>query len=226
VPFDRPLPQHEVRWLGSSRPDAESAPTLVLLHGYGSSERDLVALLPAFGMFLPGVAARVIAIRGSHPAPGRRGYSWFPGPLLEQPPLADIARTAEAVADVVRRYASRAVFMGFSQGMCTAITTMRRHPDLVSALVGLSGYMYDDAHPGDAQLEVMAVSGHGIPAFAGYDPGDPRVPAVAIRHAVTFLRTHSALEEHTYPGMGHSISMPEIIDVAKFLHRELGQRAA
>jgi phospholipase/carboxylesterase len=116
------------------------------------------------------------------------------------------------------------VIAGFSQGMCTAITTMRRHPELVRALVGLSGYLYDDEHPGDGQLTVMAMSGHGIPAFVGYDPVDPRVPAVAIRHAVGFLRAHSALEEHTYPGMGHSISMPEITDVARFLQRVLGAR--
>ena len=222
----RPLPQHELRWLGPPRPDDPGAPTLVLLHGWGSSERDLIALLPAFQMFLPGVSARVIAVRGAHQAQGRRGYSWFPGSVMAQPPLEDIARTADRVADVVRQHTSRAVLMGFSQGMCTAITTLRRHPDLVGALVGLSGFMFDDAHPGDAQLEVMATSGHGVPAFTGYDPADPRVPAVAIRHAVNYLRTHSALEEHTYPGMGHSISIPEISDVARFLQRQLAVRAA
>lgn len=226
MPTDRPLPSHEVRWLGAPRPDDPTVPTLVLMHGYGSSERDLIALMPALGMFLSGVSARVLAIRGSHPAPGRRGYAWFPGPLMTQPPLEEIARTADLVADVIRRYTDHAVLAGFSQGMCTAITTMRRHPDLVRALVGLSGYLYDDDHPGDGQLAVMAVSGHGIPAFVGYDPADPRVPAVAIRHAVTFLRAHSALEEHSYPGMGHSISMPEITDVARFLHRILGARVA
>ena len=215
-----------MRWLGTPRPDDTTVPTLVLMHGYGSSERDLIALLPALGMFLPGVSARVLAIRGSHPTPGRRGYAWFPGPLMTQPPLADIARTADQVADVIRRYTNHAVLAGFSQGMCTAITTMRRHPDLARALVGLSGYLYDDDHPGDGQLAVMAVSGHGIPAFVGYDPADPRVPAVAIRHAITFMRAHSALEEHTYPGMGHGISMPEVTDVARFLHRVLGARVA
>jgi len=224
VPTDRPLPSHQVRWLGTPRPDDPTVPTLVLLHGYGSSERDLIALMPALGMFLPGVSARVLAIRGSHSVQGRRGYAWFPGPLMTQPPLADIARTADQVAEVVLRYTGNAVIAGFSQGMCTAITTMRRHPELVRALVGLSGYLYDDEHPGDGQLTVMAMSGHGIPAFVGYDPVDPRVPAVAIRHAVGFLRAHSALEEHTYPGMGHSISMPEITDVARFLQRVLGAR--
>jgi phospholipase/carboxylesterase len=226
VPIDRSLPSHQVRWLGDPRPDDETVPTLVLLHGFGSSEADLAAVVPAIGMFLPGVSARVLTVRGSHPAAGRRGYAWFPGPLMTQPPLADIARTGDVIADVIRRYTTSALLLGFSQGMAAAITTMRRHPDLVGALVGLSGYLYDDGHPGDGQLAVMAISGHGVPAFVGYDPADPRVPAVAREHAVTFLRTHSALEEHTYPGMGHSISMPEIMDAAAFLRRRLTARAA
>jgi phospholipase/carboxylesterase len=196
-------------------------PTVVLLHGYGSSESDMIAVVPALGLFLPGVTARVVAVRGPYPATGRRGHAWFPGPLLVQPPLADIARTGELIARVVRGYAASALVIGFSQGMAAAITTMRRHPDLFRALVGLSGYLYDDAHPGDHQLRVMAVAGHGVPAFVGYDPADPRVPGVALRHAVDFLRHHSALEEHTYPGMGHSISMPELTDVARFLQRQL-----
>jgi phospholipase/carboxylesterase len=225
VPTDPELPAHQVRWLGRPTPDDPAAATLVLLHGYGSSEADLIAVVPALALFLPGVSARVVAVRGPYPAPDRRGHAWFPGPLMAQPPLADIARTGELIARVIRHYATSALLIGFSQGMAAAITTMRRYPDLVGGLVGLSGYRYDDAHPGDHQLQVMATSGHGIPAFVGYDPRDPRVPGVALRHAVTFLQTHTALEEHTYPGMGHSISMPEITDVAHFLRRRLAVRA-
>ena len=47
------------------------------------------------------------------------------------------------------------------------------------------------------------------------------VPAVANRWALTFLRTHTDLEEHTYPRMGHSVSMDEISDLAKFLQKVL-----
>jgi phospholipase/carboxylesterase len=226
VPSEPALPAHQVRWLGPPVPDDPAVATLVLLHGYGSNEADLITLVPALGLFLPNVSARIVAVRGPYPVPGRRGHAWFPGPLLAQPPLADIARTGELIAQVVRQYATSALLIGFSQGMAAAITTMRRHPDLVRGLVGLSGYLYDDGHPGDHQLEVMATSGHGVPAFVGYDPRDPRVPGVALRHAVTFLRTHSALEEHTYPGMGHRISMPELTDVAKFLRRQFAVRVS
>jgi len=220
------LPHHETRWLGRPRPDQESdrgLPTLVLLHGYGSSERDLISLVPAMQMFLPGVTARVIAIRASHPAPGRsRGYSWFPGPVTVQPSITEIGDTADRVATVIRRHTDSAVVLGFSQGMCTAITVLRRHPHLVTGLVGLSGFMFDDDHPGDSHLALSTATGGGVPAFVGYDPADPMIPSVANRWALTFLRTHTDLAEHSYPGMGHSVSMNEIQDLTKFLRALLG----
>ena len=46
--------------------------------------------------------------------------------------------------------------------MCTAITVLRRHPELVGALVALSGFMFDDDHPGDARLAVGAATGAGL----------------------------------------------------------------
>jgi phospholipase/carboxylesterase len=68
---------------------------------------------------------------------------------------------------------------------------------------------------------VSAANGTGVPAFVGYDPADPLIPPIANRWAMTFLRTHTELEEHSYPGMGHSVSMPEIADLTKFLRRTL-----
>ena len=219
------VPHHEIAWLGAPQPDDSAIPTLVLLHGYGSNEKDLISLVPAMRMFLPSVSAKVIAVRAWHPAAGRpRGYSWFPGPVMAQPSDAAIGETADRVAAVIRRHTSKAVVLGFSQGMCTAITVLRRHPDLVSGLVGLSGFMFDDDHPGDPHLAVSAATGSGVPAFAGYDPADPIVPAVANRWALTFLRTHTDLEEHTYPRMGHSVSMDEISDLTGFLRRVLVRR--
>ena len=168
------LPHHEIAWLGPPQPDNPQVATLVLLHGYGSNEKDLISLVPAMQMFLPGVSAKVIAVRASHQAPGRpRGYSWFPGSVMAQPSDAAIGQTADRVAALIRQHTSKAVVLGFSQGMCTAITVLRRHPDLVGGLVALSGFMFDDDHPGDSQLAVGAATGSGVPAFAGYDPARP-----------------------------------------------------
>src|SRR6476659_11023187 len=118
MPDTRALPHHETAWLGKPQPDDADVPTLVLLHGYGSHEKHLIALVPAIQMFLPGVNARVIAVRGSFPAPGRQhGFSWFPGAVTVQPSIQAIGETADRVAAVIRQYSARAMVLGFSQGM-------------------------------------------------------------------------------------------------------------
>ncbi|MBM9466659.1 alpha/beta hydrolase [Nakamurella leprariae] len=211
-----------ISWLGRPQPDDPTVPTLVLLHGHGSHEQDLIQLVPAMQMFLPDVHAKVLAVRGSFPALGRpRGYSWFPGSVREQPPAESVALAVDAVAGVVRQHTGRAVVLGFSQGMCMAVTLLRRHPELVRAVVGLSGFVYDDWQPGDAELSVRVRAGAGVPAFFGYDPADPIVPIRATDHARRYLHEHTELEEHRYPGIGHGVGLPEITDVARFLTRFL-----
>ncbi len=209
------LPHVEVRALGDPRP---GAPTLVLLHGYGSSERDLVSALPVISSYLPGVSAQVLAVRGPYPIPGRPGrYSWFPGDVWVQPSPEDIGSSADRIADAVTQHCDDAVWLGFSQGMCAAVTVLRRRPELVRGLVALSGFSYEADQPGDAQLARTAAADRGIPAFYGRDPADPAIPAFASAWALRFLRTHTALQERSYPGIGHSLSMAEIADLVQFL---------
>ena len=224
--MNRPLV--EVRWLGNGQRSADP-PTLVLLHGYGSSEQDLVSVLPVVQALLPGVDAKVLAIRGLFPIAGRPGrYSWFPGDVWVQPPAAEIGRVADTLADAVAQHADSAAWLGFSQGMCAAITVLRRRPEVVEALVALSGFSFDQDQPGDARLARDAAAGRGVPAFYGRDPADPAIPTFASAWALRYLRAHTALQEHTYPGLGHSLSMPEIADVLRFLEpvlrRESGDR--
>ena len=210
-------PRVEVRWLGDGQRLA-APPTLVLLHGYGSSERDLVTVLPVVEALLPGVDAQVLAVRGAFPIAGRPGrYSWFPGDVWVQPTPDQIGQVTDALADAVAEHTRSAIWLGFSQGMCAAVTVLRRRPEMVDALVALSGFSFDVDQPGDARLAGDVVAGHGVPAFYGRDPADPAIPAFASAWALRFLRSHTALQEYSYPGLGHSLSMPELTDVISFL---------
>ncbi len=200
------------------RPTAD-APTLVVLHGYGSHERDLMGMLPVLGMLLPGIDARVLGIRGFYDVVhrGRSGHSWFPGAVATQPPDAEIAAVGDRIVDLVADHTDAAVWLGFSQGMCAAITAVRRRPELCRGLVALSGFTWAAPQPGDATMAAAVRSGGGIPTFYGRDPADPAIPGYASAFALDFLRDHTRLTERSYPGMGHSLSMPEIGDVVGFL---------
>jgi len=208
----------QVNWLGERRRDGERVATLVLLHGYGSNEQDLISALPVMSALLPDVSAKVLAVRGFFDIPGSTGgYSWFPGQVFVQPVRAAIATTADRLADLISEHTESAVWLGFSQGMCAAIAVLRRRPLLFRGLVGLSGFSFDDEQPADNWLADEASAGRGVPAFYGRDPADPAIPDYASAWALGFLREHTRLEERTYPRMGHSLSMEEISDVVRFL---------
>ncbi len=189
----------------------------MLLHGHGGDNADLMALLPVMSGLLVGMSARVLSIRGGYKIPGRRGYSWFPEPANVQPPQDVIATAVDRVVGLVTEHTDKAVLFGYSQGMCAAILTMRRRPDLVRALVALSGFTFDAGQPGDHELSVRVQAKQGIPAFYGRDPADPAIPGYASSFALQFLQQHTALTERSYPGMGHGTSFGEVADVVAFL---------
>lgn len=196
-----------------------SSPTMVVLHGYGANERDLMGMLPVLGMMLPGVDAQILGIRGFYDVVhrGRSGHSWFPGAVDTQPPDDQIAAVGDRILTMVTEHTDRAVWLGFSQGMCAAMTAVRRRPQVCAGLVALSGFSWAAGQPGDASMAAAVRAGRGIPAFYGRDPADPAIPGYASAWALDFLRDHTALTARSYPGMGHSLSMPEIADVVGFL---------
>jgi phospholipase/carboxylesterase len=209
----------QVGWLGGPATRTATTPTLVLLHGYGATERDLMSMLPVVGMMLPGVTARVLGIRGFYDVVhrGRSGHSWFPGAVATQPPDDEIAAVGDRIVAMVAEHTDSAVWLGFSQGMCAAMTAIRRRPELCRGLVALSGFSWAAPQPGDAAMAAAVRTGGGVPAFYGRDPADPAIPGYASAWALEFLRDHTRLTERSYPGMGHSLSMPEITDVVRFL---------
>ena len=184
-----------------------------------------MSLVPVLGALLPGVNARVLGIRGGFSIHGRpRGFSWFPGPVTLQPSPAEIAAVGDRIADDITRYTDRAVLLGFSQGMCAAVTVLRRRPALVRGLVALSGFTWPAGQPADAALAEQVRLGRGVPAFYGRDPADPAIPALASGVALEFLRAHTQLTERSYPGMGHGVGFAEVGDVVSFLRPLLTSR--
>ncbi|MBN9605836.1 MAG: dienelactone hydrolase family protein [Actinomycetales bacterium] len=202
-----------VRW---SAPEAERAgrPLLVLLHGLGADENDLMGLAPALPPEFVLAAVRA-------PLRWVPGRAWFEPdwsrPLEES--VAPAGRAADALANWVaaHRAGHPAVgLLGFSQGAMISALALRRHPELADFAVLLSGGLFPRDEAGDGQLAARRT-----PVFLGYGEADPVVPAAMFVLSAAKLPTLAAAEVHAYPGLAHGISERELHDVAAFLAARL-----
>lgn len=211
TPLPRALPVDPERIVWST-PDHEAALSagaslVVLLHGYGSHERDLAGLTP----YLP-AGAVTAALRA--PLPAGPGFAWFP---LAEPGVPDAdAVTASALGVLdwldVLGATGPVVPLGFSQGGAMALQLLRLAPRRFAGAVNLSGFAVGGSLEGDAVLAERTV-----PVFWGRDEADPVIAPVAIERTNAWLPRHALVTRELYPGIAHGISREELDDVHAFL---------
>jgi len=194
--------------------DRAGRPLLVLLHGYGSEERDLFALVP----HLPEeyvVAAVRAPLSPPFPTPG---WSWFPiEGLRGRDPrgTTDAAEAFLAWLDAATD-AERVGLLGFSQGAVIALQAMRLRPQRFAFAVNLAGYVDAEPLPTDAELAERRP-----PVFWGRGARDEVIPAARVAHTVQWLPDHVDLSGRVYAGLTHSVSQEELDDVRVFLEKRL-----
>ncbi|MER7796550.1 alpha/beta hydrolase-fold protein [Microbacterium sp. NPDC096154] len=197
--------------------DPAGRPLLVLLHGYGSDERDLFALTP----HLPAefaVAAVRAPLAPPFPTPG---HSWYPIDGLESRDATHVTRAAESLLAWLDRVASEAAsvgLLGFSQGAAVSLQALRLAPERFSFAVNLSGYATPGDLPRDAELAELRP-----PVFWGRGTLDDVIPDFLVAHTTDWLPGHSDLVGRIYPGLRHAVSEQELADVRVFLEKQLGQ---
>lgn len=145
-------------------------PLLVLLHGVGADERDLLPLLPHLD-------PRLLAVSLRAPREAQvMGHAWFDIDWSTVPPAYDLAQAEESrsglvelLPALVRRHGTdpdRTFLFGFSQGAAMALAVALTRPDLVRGAVIHSGRLLDDLParlsrgPDLDRLEVLVL--HGV----------------------------------------------------------------
>ncbi len=145
-------------------------PLLVLLHGVGADEYDL---LPLADQLDPRLLC--VSIRAPRDAQGI-GYSWFDIDWSTVPPSYDLAQAEEsraAVAALVPELVlangtdpARTFLFGFSQGGAMALAVALTRPELVRGVIVHSGRLVPDlasrAAPGKALAGLEALVLHGV----------------------------------------------------------------
>lgn len=194
--------------------ESSTAPTVaILLHGYGSHERDLVGLIGELGLALPWASLRAPLEMGNG------GAAWFAITAPGDPDPAPVAAATATIWEWVDAHvppATRIVPIGFSQGGFMATQLLRTRPDRVLAPVVLAGFVLGVPQPAD---EALAADRPAL--FWGRGAVDGVITPEAVERTAAFLPDHSTLTERVYPGLGHGISAAEIADVREFLAAQL-----
>ena len=193
-------------------------PLLVMLHGVGADEHDL---LPLAAHLDPRLLVASVRAPREYPA---MGYAWFDIDWSTVPPRYDLAQAEESRAALcallpalVAEHGTdpaRTFLLGFSQGGAMALAVALTRPELVRGLVVHSGRLFPElrrrAAPREALARLDALVLHGVD-----DPVIPVERGQEIRDALEpLLGDRLVYAEHE---AGHEITPASLDDVAWWL---------
>jgi len=191
---------------------ADASPAVVIVHGLGADEGDLLPLAAEFPD-----DRHVLSVRA--PDPHGPGFSWFEfdggDPATARPVTEDFRRSRDLldrfVDAAVERYdlaADRIGLFGFSQGAVLGMGSLVEAPERYAFCVAAHGFYPDDCIPAD---EVDR------PAFVSGGSDDTVVPPQRAARAADRLREAGCdVTERTYE-TGHRVGGTEADEAAAWI---------
>jgi len=200
------LPDPVVRTAGSTDP---TAPLIVLLHGRGSNERDIIEL----AAHLP-QSAGYAAVRA--PIAEGPGFAWFANRGIGRPTAESLRRNIDWFTTWLDTYTTQGrevILVGFSGGAAFAGGLLLDQPARYSAAAILYGTL-----PFDAGLPVTPGRLAGIPVFLAQGDQDTVIPRELLDATWDYLTNPSGAPAWAtrYPG-GHGLSTSTLSDLAGWL---------
>ncbi|NLB47291.1 MAG: phospholipase [Microbacteriaceae bacterium] len=232
-----------VHWtIGGAPATAEQAitalatrPLLLLMHGFGSFEGDLIGLAPRLPHEFVCASPRALLVA---PPPIVNGFAWWELPIgpdgmpkrVSDPshfagtgPHQAATSVLEWLDELDEQVAEASggvglgtiALLGFSQGGCMVTSMLRLRPERFAAGVNCSGFVAPGQHDDSALAAVSP------PLFWGRDEHDPIISPDRIDFTAQWSPANTALEAHLYEGIAHGIGADEVDDIAAFLRRHV-----
>lgn len=204
----------------------KNPPVLILLHGYGSSENDLISLAKSLDeRFL------TFALRG--PFDGKEvGYSWYELNFLPNKKItsnyAELkqskAKVLSFISNACQAYkadSTKVFLMGFSQGAIMAYDIGLTNPKKIAGVLALSGKMLEDTKKSKLDKEASNVK-----FFVAHGTQDNIINVNEADSANAYLKRHD-IKDLSYKkyDMPHSLSGAELNDIKAWLKKALGPPA-
>jgi len=193
------------------------SPAVILLHGRGADENDLLGLAQYFDDRLA-----VFSIRAPYPFEFG-GYTYFQlnddgtaEPVMFMESYKRLMKFVDGVASLPEIDAGKVFLLGFSMGTIMSYALSLTHPEKFAGVVAQSGFIRD--HPDlefkwDALSECPFIITHGV--------NDPVIPVSAARKVkALFSKSNAQFVYKEYP-MGHEISGESLADVCTWLQERL-----
>jgi len=198
------------------KPAPGKPPLLVLLHGFGANEQDL---LPMAARLDPRLA--VASLRGPYQIrPG--SYSWVNGNTADELDKARrmVIECIDQVADSTGADRGRVYLAGFSQGAMLTLAIALTEPEKIAGAAVLSGRLAAAVRDNHAAPERL----RGFPILVTHGTDDQRIPvrsAHDIRQALKPMGL--AVDYHEFES-GHYISDVNVDVLNQWLKRRLATK--
>ena len=192
------------RLLLAGKPLPEAEQVLVLIHGRGSSNDEILSLSQY--LYVDDFALL---------APQAPNGSWYPQsflapPLQNEPWLSSaLDFLGEIILDLskVGIHSERIYWLGFSQGACLTLEFAARNAQKYGGIIALTGgligdKLYVERYQGDFKQTKI---------FIGTNEPDPHVPTYRVLESVELLKKMNAdVTLKVYPNLGHTTNEDEI----------------
>jgi phospholipase/carboxylesterase len=202
------------RILLPERTTTERHPALILLHGRGADEEDLIGLAPLLDpRFL------IVSPRAPFPYLGSGGFTWYDVGMIGAPEPTMFKTSCDKlftfVSDCLTSYPidrQRVFLLGFSMGTVMSYVLALTQPQLFRGVSANSGYLPEGTHLHLRWNELSSVK-----FFITHGTLDPIIPVDFARHVKQKLESFSAdLLYREYP-MGHQMSEEGITEVSAWM---------
>ncbi|WP_416839813.1 alpha/beta hydrolase [Haloferax sp. DFSO52] len=200
-----------------SEPVEGPAPAVVVLHGRGSNEQDLLQLTRQFPDHL-----HVVSLRAPDRLQG--GFTWYEldlsagGLHKSQPHTAQFERSRELVREsisgAITEYnldPERIGLLGFSQGAITSLSLLVEDPDDYAWVVALHGYLAEE----HSSVEPDGLAGK--PVFVAAGSMDQIIPSFRAEQAAERLESLGANVTAQVYDAPHGVSPDELAAVVSFV---------
>jgi phospholipase/carboxylesterase len=195
-------------------PAGDTHPAVILLHGRGANEEDLVGLAGGFDKRL-----LILSVRAPFPFSYDGGYTWYDIGALGAPEPKMFRESCERlegfIRDAQQKYRidpKKLILLGFSMGTAMALTYALSHPEIPRGVIAHSGYLPERTHltyKWDRLSACKFLITHGV--------DDPVIPVVLARRVKELFQTSGASVTYREYEGGHGITPAMTVDAERFL---------